>query len=423
MKSWQVNAVRIPLNEHCWLGVDDGAATPQYIGETYRQTVEKFVDLLIANNVYVILDLHWSAPAGQKADGQQAMPNSSYSVDFWKSVASRFQGKPQVMFDLFNEPITNNNVSDSTDSAAYRTWHCWRDGAAAGDSCDPDQNGGSSSTDLKASQVVGMQALVDAVRAAPPLGAGATNVVVLSGIKWANTIWSSPTNSWLTWKPTDPLNNLMASFHVYPFTNCTDLVCFDVEVAPVAAQVPVIAGEFGSNGCNDGSAERATWMNTLLDWLDVHAAGYSAWVWHTACGSKALIVDYTGNPSSSGKIFKDHLAALTDLAIPTPTPTPAPSSTPTPAPSSTPTPSPSTAPTPTPTPTTTATPYDMTASVTPTSVATGGSVTVRAVVTRTSSTAGTALIDIEIFSPSGARSTRHGSTTKALPRVNSAPTP
>src|SRR5688500_3795984 len=131
MGGWGTNAVRIPLNEHCWLGVDDGAPTPDYIGEPYRRAIEDLVQLAIANGLYPILDLHWSAPEGQPAIGQRPMPNASYSADFWTSLADRFKGDTRVIVDLYNEPVPNNNVSDATDDAARRSWECWRDGGVA----------------------------------------------------------------------------------------------------------------------------------------------------------------------------------------------------------------------------------------------------------------------------------------------------
>ena len=292
IKSWRTNAIRVPLNEHCWLGIDDGAATPQYIGENYRLAIEGFVDRLIANNIYVILDLHWSAAAGQSATDQDEMPNTSYSASFWNSVANRFKNKPQVIFDLFNEPIPNGNANDNTDAAAAASWQCWRDGSAGGTCTGP-----------MAGNALGMQALVSAVRAT-----GATNVIMLGGIQWANTLWSSSTRNFLTYKPADPLNNIVASFHIYQNTWCNTVACFDTEIPPIAAQVPVVAAEIGNTACD------ATFMNMVMNWLDSKQLGYLAWVWNnygaTSCANIMLILDYSGTPSAYGQIYKSHLALL-----------------------------------------------------------------------------------------------------------------
>jgi endoglucanase len=296
--SWGANAVRLPLNEHCWLGLN---GVPS--GDGYRHGVERYVDLLLARDLYVILDLHWSAAGNAPAATQAPMPNTDHSEAFWRSVAEHFKGDDRVLFDLFNEPVPNRNQRDITDDAARRSWMCWRDGADGG-TCDAVQLNG-----MAGSQVVGMQRLVDAVRVT-----GATNVILLGGIHFANTLWSNPTRNWLTYKPIDPLGKLAASWHAYNGTWCTSVSCYETEVAPIAAEVPVIAGEVGNDECD------AEWMTTLLDWLDKKEASYLAWVWNTwlgaDCAARRLIIDYTGTPSPYGQIYKARLDAWTQRESP-----------------------------------------------------------------------------------------------------------
>jgi endoglucanase len=291
LKSWRVNVVRLPLNEQCWLGV---GGEPK--GEEYRQGVADLVRDLITNDIYVILDLHWSAPRSRVAAKLEPMPNTDFSASFWTSVAHRFKGEDRVIFDLFNEPAPNSNQNDDTDEAAERSWRCWRDGAAGG-TCDATQLAG-----MAGSEVAGMQSLVDAVRAT-----GATNVIMLGGIQFANTLWSNPRRNWLAYKPVDPLNRLVASLHMYNMTWCRTAACLQTEVTPVAAQVPLVAAEIGNDACD------ATWLTTFLKWLDQRRAGYLAWTWNVGsvgdCTSMKLIVDEAGTPSSYGQIYKTYLAS------------------------------------------------------------------------------------------------------------------
>ena len=305
MRGWHANAVRLPLNEHCWLGIDDGAPTPLLIGEAYRQAIAGYVDLLLANGLYVILDLHWSAPAGQKADRLRPMPNTSYSALFWTSVADRFKDDGRVIFDLYNEPVPNNNQNDATDDAARRSWECWRDGGTA--SCDASLSLGDLASVMAASETVGMQTLVDAVRATD-----ARNVIVLGGIQFANTLWSSAARNWLAYRPADPLANVVASAHTYPGNWCVDVACYEREIAPVAAQVPVVVAEFGAAGCDSTTV---TWLGTLMSWLDAKGAGYLAWTWdtpnhgHEPCTVIKLLLAYDGTATPFGQVVKDHLVA------------------------------------------------------------------------------------------------------------------
>ncbi|MGH2999327.1 MAG: glycoside hydrolase family 5 protein, partial [Gaiellaceae bacterium] len=130
MKTWSINAVRVPLNEDCWLGIN--GVKPRYAGPAYRRFVEGYVQRLNAAGLTAILDLHWNAPGVQRAAGQQPMPDKSHSPAFWSSVARAFKESRNVVFDLYNEP---HDV----------TWKCWRDG------CGP---------------WAGMQQLLNAVRSA-----------------------------------------------------------------------------------------------------------------------------------------------------------------------------------------------------------------------------------------------------------------
>jgi hypothetical protein len=41
MRSWDINVVRVPLNEDCWLGIN--GVQPAYSGAAYRQAIKGFV--------------------------------------------------------------------------------------------------------------------------------------------------------------------------------------------------------------------------------------------------------------------------------------------------------------------------------------------------------------------------------------------
>ncbi|WP_322480899.1 glycoside hydrolase family 5 protein, partial [Thermogemmatispora sp.] len=229
MMSWHINAVRLPLNEDCWLGIN-GYPAAQYTAAQYRQAIIDYVNLLTSNNLITILDLHWSAPGTQQANKQLAMPDLDHAPAFWTSVATTFKNNSSVIFDLYNEPFTTS-------------WDCWLNGSTAANT--------SPCTDVPFA-VAGMQTLVNAVRAT-----GATNVIMLGGLAYANDL-----SGWLSHKPQDPLNNLAASFHLYNFNTCNYVNCWGLTGAPVAAQVPVIAGEIGENDCAHGFIDMAmAWMD------------------------------------------------------------------------------------------------------------------------------------------------------------------
>jgi len=286
IKSWgPVNAVRVPLNEACWNG--ESYVNTAYAGAAYQQAIEQYVQLLNANGIVAILDLHWTdgqytgpgaGCSSAQATCQKPMPDAAESVPFWTSVANAFKGNDAVIFDLFNEPYPDQAAGNETEG-----WQCWLNGG----SCP-----GIGYT------VAGMQTLVNAVRST-----GASNVIMLGGLTWANDL-----TQWLQYEPTDPDGNLVASWHSYNFNACSNQSCWTSEVAPVIAKVPVIPGEIGENDC------AGTYIDPLTSWLESENTGFLAWTWDDwsgACSSgPTLITDYNGDPTAYGAAYKAILEAL-----------------------------------------------------------------------------------------------------------------
>jgi endoglucanase len=267
IKKWNINVVRVPLNEDCWLGLN--GANPS--GNDYQQAITNYVNLINQNNMYVILDLHWNAAGTTKATGQQFMADKDHSLAFWTSVAQTFRGNDNVIFDLYNEP---HDIS----------WSCWKSGT----NCH------------MLFAVAGMQDMVDAVRTT-----GATNILMISGLNYANDL-----SGFLANKPTDPLNNIVASWHMYGKNTCDTQSCWDTTVAPVMAQLPVVAAEFGESF--DSTVCGTDLSNTFMNWMDQHNAGYLAWTWDTwgsDCSNLSLITNYDGTPKDpNGTNYKSHLS-------------------------------------------------------------------------------------------------------------------
>jgi hypothetical protein len=292
MASWGITAVRLPLNESCWLGVDGAPAYGTVSG--YRAAIRDWVDILTAAGLVVILDLHWTAPAGYPANGQRAMPDAR-AVTFWQQVAGTYADSRSVLFDLFNEPYSR--WDQAAGSWAFQlTWTCWRDGGCRA----PVENDQTGALGGGTYPVAGMAQLVAAVR-----GAGATQPILLGGLDYANDL-----RQWLAFRPAD--TQLVASWHNYPGQRCSSAVCWNAEISPVAAAVPVIATEFGQT--DGGSA----FLTAFLDWADAHGVGYAPWAWWIVPASEdlaahryALIADAAFTPQApAGTTYHDHLLAL-----------------------------------------------------------------------------------------------------------------
>ena len=127
---------------------------------------------------------------------------------------------------------------------------------------DNDQTPNANDADLYTA--VGMQTVVSAIRAT-----GAKQPILLGGLNYSNDL-----TGWLSHEPTDPLGQLAASFHTYQGLHCDNVACWDAEVAPVAAQVPVVGGEFDQN-----VDAPSTFDVDYMNWADAHGTSYLAWGW------------------------------------------------------------------------------------------------------------------------------------------------
>ena len=263
MKSWHIDAVRVPVNEDCWLGINGIA--PEFSGATYRADLESYISALNHAGLYVIIDVHWSAPGGEQALGQQDMLDASHGYALWRSLALAFKSDPAVLFDLYNEP-------HSLGATATEQWRCWARGCGI---------------------YAGMDGLVSMIRAT-----GARNVILLAGLHWA-----SDDSDWLSNEPDDPLHQLAAAFHVYrAHTICTTESCWNETLLPLAAHVPVVDDEFGEMECGEPSA--LAWLRTWMSYATRHGFSMLAWSWNARqdeCSAGPLLIEgYNGTPTPYG---------------------------------------------------------------------------------------------------------------------------
>ena len=261
--AWHADAVRVPLNEDCWLGINGEPSFGTAAG--YRQAIETWVADLHTAGLYALLDLHWSAPGTHDADGQRPMPDD-HSAAFWTSVAQAFSSDHAVVFDAYNEPYS---PAANGNSHLAVSWSCWRNGGCPV----PVANQDGTIDDNDTYGAVGMQALVDAIRAT-----GDDQPIILGGLSYANDL-----SGWLANEPSDPDHQLAASFHNYFGESCDTTTCWNATIAPVAAHVPVVTGEFdqGYDCANPptGPSGLTTFDSAYMSWSDTHGVSYLAWGW------------------------------------------------------------------------------------------------------------------------------------------------
>lgn len=336
--AWHIGAVRIMLNEMCWLGRGRPGANPasapipdaHYDAAAYQQAIVDFVNALHARGIVAQLTLGDNpcpyldgattlTPPGSEYspcdDHDQVMPDADNSIDFWASVAKTFSADLGVVFDLFNEPHINR-----LDHPPDDPWSCWLNGCSV-----PGEGW----------QTAGMQQLIDAIRKA-----GATNVILVEGLSYGSNLGDVatqyfPATGWLdpATRPVDRINppQLAASNHIYSDTfDATDpgcdggsnAACWTYHLGPIAALVPLVTGEFGEWDCDTSSAfmdAYETWADgthALPDGSSTNPVSYLAWTFNPdyGCyqGNSTLLVSYDWNitPNVAGQALRDHLAQL-----------------------------------------------------------------------------------------------------------------
>jgi hypothetical protein len=224
--TWQMNIIRLPLNEWAWRTNATSAG-----GKPYQTIVATAVANITAAHMYVILDLHWATPNNYNngvADGQPGYLDADNAVNFWSSVATAFKSNPAVMLELFNEPYADDQAFDATRLNLLKSGGTFTFYNQASGQGSPVDTGVSF-------QVAGHQQLVTAIR-----NTGATNVILYSC-----PVWDSAPSQSLDVKPTDPLNQLGATVHYATGSNADYTNILNAGVPIVMTEFYTLAGRGG----------------------------------------------------------------------------------------------------------------------------------------------------------------------------------
>ena len=241
---WGANTVRFQVSQK---GLDPadpelGAGQPEYLDR-----IKAGVALARAKGLVVIVSMQ-----DQKyACGLTRPLPSSQTLRAWQALAPAFKDDPDVVFELFNEPVSD----DSGDG-----WRQWRDGGDA-----PVTNVGS---DGSVDDVIGHQRLLDAIRAL-----GATNVVLADGANKGGrlqNLWSGPDRNYLLRDTVQP-SRVGYAIHPYFFhigdgaslpedrANWHQRFGYlrDTAVIPARDQFPIVVTEWNASvECRGGQEDR-----------------------------------------------------------------------------------------------------------------------------------------------------------------------
>jgi endoglucanase len=220
---WQMNIIRLPLNEYDW-----NANASSAKGVPYQTIVKTAAANITAAGMYAIADLHWAAPNGYRggvADGQPGYIDSDNGPTFWSSVATAFKNNPGVLFELFNEPYGTGSVDNNL----------LKNGGGPVSFYDQAQGKGGGANTGVSFTVAGHQQLVNAIRAT-----GATNVILYSC-----PAWDSQPSASLAVKPTDPLNQLGATVHYANGSNADYTNILNAGIPIIMTEYYTMAGRGG----------------------------------------------------------------------------------------------------------------------------------------------------------------------------------
>jgi len=248
---WSANTIRIDLNQDYWL-----SSAPETTPGSYKQIVDAMIYEATKNNMAVILDLHW-------VNGKQDILGDEKSLDFWKSVATKYKNYGTVMFELYNEPFQGGKMTNDF----------W-------------MNGGKPST--SGDTYVGYQQLYNAVRST-----GAQNIVIVNGKNYGFDLsWVNANTGIGIIKDAEgnPGKNIVYGAHPYQskFTGYPNIeysdfkTQFDKNFEGIKGQYPIIFTEFGDNDPNDYPTGYNTIYKDVLQYADENQINYTAFNWFVA---------------------------------------------------------------------------------------------------------------------------------------------
>jgi hypothetical protein len=151
--------------------------------------------------------------------------------------------------------------------------------------------------------IASYQAMINAVRAT-----GATNVLLIGSVSYTADL-----SGWLSHKPSDPLNQIAATWHPYPTygstwgtpawaqPNYSPEIFTEVQNI-LAAGIPVIATETGDQ--DTAGTVGAPLVQTITTFADANGVSVLGWTWDVWQDPDfVLIKDVNGTPTDGYGVF------------------------------------------------------------------------------------------------------------------------
>lgn len=208
MLSWQMDAAlgwnsRIVRLQVTTAKVSDPA-------KSFATIIDPYVQQAIAKGIYIIVDLHFVSNFDYNGSGGITQ---SQVMAFWNYVAPRYANVPNVIFEVFNEPISPD------------CWSCWKEF---------------------------IQPVVTSIRSVAP-----KNLILMGSPQWSTRL-----NPALA----DPIagNDIVYVYHIYPNQGQATAANLDPKFGTAAQTLPVMITEFGWN--QDSNYSDAVTQGSTTGW-------------------------------------------------------------------------------------------------------------------------------------------------------------
>ncbi|WP_432743536.1 cellulase family glycosylhydrolase [Streptomyces sp. JH002] len=255
---WHSKVLRLPVTE--WAPND---SLP--LAENFARHVDPYVQQAIDLGIYVIVDFHRVQNYG---DGNGGVPQSIVK-EFWDYVAPRYAGVPNVIFEVYNEPLAPTN---------WATWKSY------------------------------ITPVVDSIRQVAP-----DNLILMGSPNWSTMVNEAAAD------PIDDANTAYV-YHLYPNQGPSSVANLDQKFGNASRSIPVILTEFGWNPAGEFTDPAVTqgttkcWGNGLRNYLDERPwISWTAWVFDNYW--KPQMFDKNWNllgGDHQGQFVKDWLGQLKD---------------------------------------------------------------------------------------------------------------
>jgi hypothetical protein len=251
---WNTQIVRLPVylsGQPYLFSLTDPVAREAYMTDLLRPAV----DYATRKGLYVIIDFHEISNVTERKDAE--------TLAFWRYMARQFDDYPNVIYEVFNEPIRVDNC-EFADS-------CWAPFKALADRW------------------------VALIRQAAP-----DTLVLVGGPSWSQVIGPAAQN---------PIADTNVAYvgHIYPFHMGSPFV--ETQIRRAAAVHPVILTEWGYGfDATDRTLDKEPYVSVVKAMADELGMGFTAWVADHDWGPP-MFTDESGTALTDfGQFARDWLA-------------------------------------------------------------------------------------------------------------------